>query len=101
MGIACRNRIVAFARIVCTVRCNTPDLFVWWDLVEQIREHRRITNAAAGCLDCTYFQCFLIDTDMYLAPEAAFRPAMLTRIPLTFTLRFDACAVYQKVQRPR
>jgi hypothetical protein len=88
MGIACCNRIVAFACIVCTVRYNTPDLFVWWDLVEQIREHRRITSATAGCLDCTYFQFFSSIPIYILRQRQRFEPPCLRAFhsPSTFAL---------------
>jgi hypothetical protein len=36
----------------------------------------------------------LIDTNVDLAPKAAFRAAMLTRGPLPFTLSFNAGAIY-------
>jgi len=81
MGIAGRNRIVAFACIVCTVRSDAADLFVRPNLVEQVREHRRVPNAAARRLNCAYLQCILVDPDMYLAPEAAFGAAVLARVP--------------------
>jgi hypothetical protein len=97
MGIASRNRIVASACIVCAVRRNTPDLFVWWNLVEQVREHRRISNAAARGLNCTYFQCSLIDPNVDFAPKAAFRAVMLTRVSLSYALNFNAGAIDEQM----
>ena len=49
MGIASRNGIVASACIVCAVRRKSPDLFAWWNLVEQVREHRRILCPVGDC----------------------------------------------------
>ena len=49
MVIASRNFIVASACIVCAVHRNTPDLFAWCDLVEKVREHRRIFCPAGDC----------------------------------------------------
>jgi hypothetical protein len=47
----------------------------------------------------TYFQGFLIDTNVDLAPKAASRVAMLTGVPLSFALGLDVGAIYQKVYR--
>ena len=58
MGIASRSRIVAFACILCSVRCNISDLFVWWNLVVQIKEHMRIPCLARDCKKiCWEGQC--------------------------------------------
>jgi hypothetical protein len=48
-------------------------------------------------LDCPYQQCFFVDPNVCLAPEAAFGVAMLASVPFTFALRFDAGAVQRKV----
>lgn len=101
MGVSGCNRIMAFARVVSTIGSDAAKVLVRRDLVEQVWQHGRIADPAARYLNCTYFQYFLIDANMYLSPEAAFCPAMLARIPLTFILCLDACAVYQEVQRPR
>ena len=55
-------------------------------------------DAAARDLDCPYLQRFLIDPNMYLAPQPPFRPTVLAGIPLAFTLSFDPSAVHQQVQ---
>ena len=78
---------------------NAAQLLVWWDLVEQVRQHWRVANAAAGDLNGPYLQRFLINSYMYLAPKTTFGPTMLACVPLAFALNFDACAIYQKVQR--
>ena len=65
------------------------------DLVEQVWQHRHIPDPAAHYLNGTYLLRFLIDTNMYLAPQSAFGPALLARVPLTFAFSFDACALYQ------
>ena len=93
MGIPGRNRIVAFACVVCSIGRDAAELLVWWDLVEQVRQHRSVPDAAARDLDCLYLQRFLIDPNMYLAPQPPFRPTVLAGIPLAFTLSFDPCAV--------
>lgn len=45
------------------------------------------------------FQRFLVDANMYLAPNPAFWAAMPAGVPLAFTLGFDARAIDQQVQR--
>lgn len=60
----------------------------------------RIADAATGNLDGSDFQRLFIDTNVDLAPETAFRATVLAGIPLAFTLRLDAGAVDQQVQRP-
>ena len=98
MGIPGRNRIVAFACVVCPVCCDAAELLIRRDLIEQIRQHGRVPDAATRDLDCPYLQGFLIDPNMYLAPQPPFGPTVLAGIPLAFTLSFDPCAVHQQVQ---
>ena len=61
MSIPSRNRLVAFARIVSTVRCDAANILIRRDLVKKIREHWGIADAAAGHLNCPYLQCLLIN----------------------------------------
>jgi hypothetical protein len=106
MGIPGRNRIVAFACVVCPVCCDAAELLIRRDLIEQIRQHGRVPDAATRDLDCPYPLRFLIDPNMYLAPQPPFGPTScpagycaaipergLAGIPLAFTLSFDPCAV--------
>ena len=90
---------MAFARAERAVRSNTADVFVGWDLVEKIRQHRRIPNTAGRHPDGPYLKCLFVDPYVYLAPKAAFRAAVLTRIPFAFTCGFDAATICQKMQR--
>ena len=50
-------------------------------------------------LDRSNLQRFLVDSYVYLTPDASFGAAMLAGVPFAFTLSFDACAINQKVQR--
>ena len=43
-------------------------------------------------------QCFFVDSNMYLSPDAAFGAAMLAGVPLAFTFGLDTCAVDKEVQ---
>jgi len=108
MGISGFNGVMAFARVVSTIGGDAAEVLVRRDLVEQVWQHRRIANPAARDLNDAYLQRFLIDTNMYLAPQSAFGPARcpagycaaipergLARVPLTFAFSFDACAVHQ------
>ena len=103
MGISGRNCVVAFTRVAGAITGEATNLLVWRDLVQEIGQYGRVPDSAARDLDCRYLQCFLINPDMYLAPEAAFRAAMLAGVPLAFAfaLGLDAGAVHKKVQRSR
>ena len=100
MGISWSNRIVTFARVVCSVGCNAAEVLIGRDLAEQVGQHRGIANAATGDFDRTDLKRFRIYSDMYLAPEPSLGAAVLARAPLAFTLSFDASAIDQKVQWP-
>lgn len=70
------------------------------DLVQQRRQHRRVADIAGRDLDGPDLQRFLINPYVYLAPNPAFRAAMLASVPFAFTLGFDACTIDQQVQGP-
>lgn len=89
MGIPGRNRIVAFACFVWLICYDAAELLIQRDLIEPIRQHGRVPNAATRDLDCPYLQRFLIDPNMYLAPQPPFGSTLLAGIPLAFTLSFD------------
>ena len=95
MGVSGCNRVMAFARVVSTIGGDAAGTLVRRDLVEQVWQHRRIADPVARYLNGAYLQRFLNDTNMYLAPQSAFGPAVLARVPLTFAFSFDACAVHQ------
>ncbi len=46
-----------------------------------------ITDFAANYFDCPYLQRFFVNPDVYLAPQAAFGPAMLPCVLLTEVVR--------------
>ena len=100
MGITGSNRVVAFARVVGPIGGYGPDGLIGWDLIEQLRQHWCVTDIAGGDLHGSDFQRFLVDANVYLAPNPAFRATMLAGVPLAFTFGFDARAIDQKVQRP-
>ena len=91
---------MTLAGVKCAIGGDAADLLIGWDLVGQHGQHGRIADVAAGELRRADFQCFLINSDVDLAPDAALRATMLARIPLSFALDLDACAVDQKMQRP-
>ena len=59
-----------------------------------------VAYVAAGDLDRSNFQHFLVDPEVDLSSDATFWAAMLARIPLSFALDLDTSAVDQQVQRP-
>lgn len=93
------NCFVELARILGAVRNDRPDLHVSGDRVQQFWQYRRVTNAAPRDLDGRDLQRFFIDTEVDLAPQSAFRTAILAGISLTFALGHEAGAVDEKVQR--
>jgi hypothetical protein len=54
---------------------------------------------APGDLDGSDLQRFLVDPEVDLTPDAAFRATMLAGVPLAFALDLDARAVDERVQR--
>ncbi|KAA8603155.1 hypothetical protein AL036_22595, partial [Salipiger aestuarii] len=72
IGPAVGDGIVTLACIVGAVCGDAADLLIGRDLVEQLRQHGRIADVAAGELDGPDFQCFLVDPEMNLAPDTAF-----------------------------
>lgn len=97
MGTALGDCVMAFPRIVGAVCRDAADLLVRRDLVEQIRQHRRVADVAPGDLDRPNLQCSLVNPEVDLAPDAAFRATVLACVPLAFALNLDARAVNQQV----
>jgi len=91
VGAAIRDGIVALAGVVGAVGGNRADLFANRDLAEQIGQNRCIANVAPGDLDGSDLQRFLVDPEVDLAPDAAFRATMLAGVPLAFAFDLDAC----------
>lgn len=98
--IQSNGHAICLPGVVSTIPCNASDLLTRRDLIEKVWQHRRISDAAARDLNRPYFQCLLIDPNVYFTPETALGAAMLARVPLTFTLGFDPGTVDQKVQWP-
>jgi len=98
MGTPVGDGIVAIARVVSAVGGHAADLLVGRDLAQKVGQHRRIANVVSGNLHRPDLQRLFVDPKMDLAPDAPFGSAMLTCVPLTFTLDLDAGAVDQEVQ---
>ena len=69
------------------------------DLRHPFGQLRGIPDVAAGDLDRPDLQRLFVDPEMDLAPDAAFCPAVLARVPLTFPFDLDPGAVDQEMQR--
>ena len=80
--MACSNRIVTFACVVCPVCYDAAELLVWWNLIEQIWQNGCILDAITRDLGGTDLQRLLVYPNMYLAPQAAFGTAVLAGVPL-------------------
>ena len=56
MGIAGGNRVMALARIVGSIGGDRADVLLVGDLVQQLRQHGRITDIAGRDLDGTHLK---------------------------------------------
>ena len=63
-------------------------------MTEQVWWHRGITDVAPGDIDDANLQCFLVDSEIYLAPDATCRVIMLAGLPFAFALTLDAGDAY-------
>lgn len=70
------------------------------NLVEQIRQHRRIAAMTCGDLDHPNLQRLFVDPEVDLAPDQPFRAAMLAGAQLGFTLRLDLCGAISRCSGP-
>ena len=95
------NHVVASARVISPVSGDRGDSLIRWDLFQQVGQHKRIADIACGHTNRADFQCFLVYTEMKLAPQALLWPAMLARVPLSFTLGLDPSAIDQQAERSR
>lgn len=99
MDAAIGDCIMAFSGILGAVCSDAADLLVRRDLVEQIWQHRCISDMAPGDLDGPNFQRLLVDPEVNLAPDPPFGAAMFAGVPLALTLDLDPCAVDQQIER--
>ena len=100
MRPAVGDGIMAVARVVGTICRDASDLLIGQDLIKQFGKHRRVSDMATSDLDGPNLQCLLVHPEVYLAPDAVFRPIMLACMPLAFSLDLDTRAVDQQVKRP-
>jgi len=70
---------MALAGVEGAISGDAGDLLIGRDLVEQFGQDGRVTDIAGGELGCADFQCLLINSDVDLAPDAAFGTAVLAR----------------------
>jgi hypothetical protein len=70
----------SFARQTMRGSGDTADVLIKRDLVQEFGQHGSIPDVAARDFDCPHFQRFFVDPYVYLAPYAAFRTTMLTRL---------------------
>lgn len=68
MGAAVSDGIMALSGIIGAVSGDAVDLLVRRDLAEKVGQHRRVADMAPGDLDGSDLQCFLINSEMDLAP---------------------------------
>src|SRR6056297_3224492 len=68
MGAAVGDGVMALARIVGSFSGDLSGLHVGRDLVQQLRQHRSITDVASGDLDGSDLQRLFVDANVDLAP---------------------------------
>lgn len=64
----CRDGRVTGAGVVGAIRCDDADGLIARDLVQQVGQHGRIADPAAGYLDRPELHCLRIDAEVNLAP---------------------------------
>ena len=74
LGLSSNYRLVTFARVIRPVCRDTADDLIGRDLVQKFRQHESIPDVATGDLDSPRFQCFLVTSNVYPAPDAPFGP---------------------------
>ena len=90
---------MAFSGVEGAISGDAGNLLIRRDLVEQLGQHGRIAHITGGEFGGPDLPCFLVNTDMDLAPDTALRAAMLAGAPFTFTFELVPRAVDQKMQR--
>ncbi len=99
-GCPSGNHVVASARVIGPTSGDRGDLLIRWDLFQQVGQHRCIADFACGDADRADLQCFFVQPEVKLAPQALFASAMLASVPLAFTLSLDPGRIDQQMQRP-
>jgi hypothetical protein len=69
--------VMALAGVEGAVGGDGPDLLLGRDLIEQLWQHGRVAHVTGGELGGPDFPCFLVNSDVDLAPDPPFRAAML------------------------
>jgi hypothetical protein len=72
---------MALAGVEGAIGGDAGDLLTGRDLVEQFGQHGRVAYVAGGELGCPDLQCLLVNSNVDLAPDAAFRAAVLAGVP--------------------
>lgn len=97
-GGACRDSGEAAPCVIVTVSTDLADRPVIENLVQQFRQHERVTDPAYSHSDGPDVQRIPIDPRMNLAPLARLVCPMFLSEPVPFALAFDPGAVDQEVQ---
>lgn len=90
---------MALSGVVGAVSRDTGYILIGADMGQQFGQHGCVADIAAGDLDRPNLQCFFVDPEIDLAPDAAFSTAMLARILLAFALDLDPGTVDQEMQQ--
>ncbi len=75
MSIPVSDSFMAFACVISPVGGHRTNLLFGWNLSEQLGQHGGVPYIAARDLNHPNFQCFLINSQVYFAPNTAFGAA--------------------------
>lgn len=95
------THIVTSARAIGRIGSDRGDLLLGWDLFRQVGQHECTAGIACHDADRADLPCFLVHTEVQLAPQAFPAPAKFARVPLSFSFRFDPGCVDRQVQGTR
>lgn len=89
MGVVICDGIVVFVSVVGIVGGDVVDLFVCWDLVEQIGQYWCIVDVVFCDFDGVDFQCFFVDFEVDFVLDVMFWVIMFVGVLFVFVFDFD------------
>lgn len=89
---------MVLAGVEGTVGGDAADLWLWRDQIQNFWLNRRIIHFTGNELRCRYIQGFLINPDLYPAPDPALGASILAGVPFAWAFDLGACPVHRLVQ---
>ena len=94
-GMALNDRRMHGLRVISPIACHCQQWLLGRNLLQQLRQHRSVSDIVRNNIDSPYLQRLRINNDLQLAPLAAALCPMLFAPPLAFAKELDACGVNQ------